>query len=85
VKSSPSSKRCPGCGRGLPLSGFPLDASRRTGRCTYCRECTNRRSADYYARQRREKLRKMEAKRRAAGIQPRGWMGLRGFEFRERE
>ena len=48
-------KRCPGCGRELPVGEFNFKSRRTQRRQVYCRECTRdqvrdhyRRNADYY-------------------------------------
>lgn len=53
-------KRCPGCGRTLPVSEFSVDRSRRDGLSAYCFVCRkerNIRHADAYVEWRRERMR----------------------------
>jgi hypothetical protein len=72
VEQDEPAKRCSRCGRYLGLSEFPRDRGRKDGRMSQCRECASERSKDYYERHRAEVLAKAEAKRRAAGVKPRG-------------
>lgn len=41
-------KKCPRCGRELPLSEFYVNKSKPDGHGTYCKECQKKMSAEYY-------------------------------------
>jgi hypothetical protein len=78
-------KRCPGCGCTLTLVDFAIDRSKASGRKSICLKCDRASSKAHYQANREEKLAKMEARRRAAGIKPRGLTGTRAYKPRRSE
>ncbi|MET9689189.1 endonuclease VII domain-containing protein [Streptomyces sp. NPDC006514] len=52
---SKGTKRCRGCGRDVPLSGFALDRNRGDGLQPRCRECVAEYSSAHYRRRQAER------------------------------
>jgi hypothetical protein len=77
-------RRCPRCRERKDLGEFAVDRSKASGRKSHCKACDNRKSKTYYEEHREEKLAKMEAYRRARGIQPRGISERRRYVPRHR-
>lgn len=55
-------KQCNKCDRELPVEDFARDASKRCGRKSLCRRCDRLKAADYYRRNRPERLAKANAR-----------------------
>ena len=47
---TPTEKKCPKCGKTLPLSSFPHDYRRKDTLYIYCRECEAKRQYDKHTR-----------------------------------
>lgn len=47
---APTDKKCPKCGRTLPLENFPHDFRRKDTLYIYCRECEAKRQYDKHTR-----------------------------------
>lgn len=59
-------RRCPRCGRDLPVEAFARDATKASGRKSACRECDAAKARAYYAANRERVIARVVA-RKAAG------------------
>jgi hypothetical protein len=85
MKPNPATKRCPRCESTLPLSDFALRRDRPCGVKSICLSCDRAKAKAYYEANREARLAHMEAKRRAAGVRPRGKTGPRLYKPRRSE
>jgi hypothetical protein len=63
---------CPGCGVLKAAGEFAVDRHKTSGRKSRCKACDREKASRYYAEHREERLAKLAAERRAAGVPRRG-------------